>query len=162
MTNFLNQDLLSFFAFHNNYLTRYWSRMPGKTVDYTTGEEIRGLYPDDHLFSIIDWYSTFLITIKKTETEFREINNLSREVEVGIFTSPEVSTIIEQLSAYQPCIKSDDDNRVNRFDVKRFKLMGDVGGLVHYQNVYVGTRVLYMSDLEGKATVIGRILVDGL
>ncbi len=159
MTNFLNRDLLSFFAFHNNYLTRYWSRLPGKTVDYTTGEEIRGLYPDDQLFSIFDWYSTFLTTIKKTEAEFREINNLSKEVEVGIFTSPEVSCIIEQLIVYHPYVIEDNDIK---FDAKKFSFMGDVAGLRHYQNVYVGTRVLYMSDLEGKATVIGRILVDGV
>lgn len=80
----------------------YWSRSPGKFLDYTTGNTVSGA---SFTGTVREWYETLI------ETIIAAANTIHRKTLRGaanfVVTSPDVATILEASVLYKPVLSMD-------------------------------------------------------
>ena len=98
----IDREILADILYRATGANYYWSRVPGKFLDYTTGDTVSGA---SFTGTVREWYETLV------ETLIAAANTISRKTLRGaanfIVTSPDVSTILEASVLYKPTISMD-------------------------------------------------------
>lgn len=98
----IDREILSDLLYGATGANYYWSRMPGKFCDKTTGEIVSGA---SFTGTVREWYETMI------ETIIDVANTIHRKTLRGaanfMVTSPDVSTILEASVLYKPTLSLD-------------------------------------------------------
>lgn len=98
----IDREILAELLYGATGATYYWSRMPGKFLDKTTGNTVSGA---SFTGTVREWYETMI------ETIIDVANTIHRKTLRGaanfIVTSPDVSTILEASVLYKPTLSMD-------------------------------------------------------
>ncbi len=98
----IDREILAELLYGATGASYYWSRMPGKFLDKTTGNTVSGA---SFTGTVREWYETMI------ETIIDVANTIHRKTLRGaanfIVTSPDVSTILEASVLYKPTLSLD-------------------------------------------------------
>tara|TARA_R110000824_G_scaffold21112_14_gene78985 strand:+ start:167 stop:1939 length:1773 start_codon:yes stop_codon:yes gene_type:complete len=87
--------------------TQFWSRLPGKFVDSTTGTVITGATFPDFTGNVSEWYETLAETINDVSAQIHR--KTLRGGANFVVTSPEVANILEFTAGFRGQVTHDDD-----------------------------------------------------
>lgn len=93
----IDREVLADLLFNATGANYWWSRKPGKFVDYQTGDTITGA---SFTGTVREWYETLVETIIAVSNEI--YTKTLRGAANFMVTSPQVSTIIEASVLYKP------------------------------------------------------------
>ena len=87
--------------------TQFWSRMPGKFVDSSTGTTVVGATFPDFTGNVSEWYETLAETINDVSAQIHR--KTLRGGANFVVTSPEVANILEFTAGFRGQVTHDDD-----------------------------------------------------
>lgn len=98
----IDREILADLLYNATGANYFWSRAPGKFLDYTTGNTVSGA---SFTGTVREWYETFI------ETILQAANAIYKKTLRGsanfLVTSPEVATILEASVLYKPSLPAD-------------------------------------------------------
>jgi len=107
----IDQEILQDLVKHATAGTQYWSRLPGRFLDRTTGQPIstvanESLLGADFTGNVSEWYETLLETINDVSAQIHR--KTLRGGANFIVVSPEVANILEFTAGFRGAVTHDD------------------------------------------------------
>jgi hypothetical protein len=103
----IDQEILEDLVKGATASTLYWSRLPGKFVNRTTGAAITGASFPDFTGNVSEWYETLVETINDVSAQIHR--KTLRGGANFIVVSPEVANLLEFTAGFRGAVTHDDD-----------------------------------------------------
>ena len=103
----IDQEILEDLVKGATASTLYWSRLPGKFVNRTTGAAITGASFPDFTGNVSEWYETLVETINDVSAQIHR--KTLRGGANFIVCSPEVANLLEFTAGFRGSVTHDDD-----------------------------------------------------
>ena len=103
----IDQEILEDLVKGATASTLYWSRLPGKFVNRTTGAAITGASFPDFTGNVSEWYETLVETINDVSAQIHR--KTLRGGANFIVVSPEVANLLEFTAGFRGSVTHDDD-----------------------------------------------------
>jgi len=103
----IDQEILEDLVKGATASTLYWSRLPGKFVNRTTGAAITGASFPDFTGNVSEWYETLVETINDVSAQIHR--KTLRGGANFIVVSPEIANLLEFTAGFRGAVTHDDD-----------------------------------------------------